>query len=331
MADQNPDKSRSDLFKVGAPSADVAGRLAHALTSLSEGSFGTDVESATVPDVAPGQLWRALGRGKSRTAVLVLRVSGVGSVRVLPATFDPDLATDRSRVLAAEDAGVGAPVVLWIDLETSVSVAVLDSLLGQLPDAGLHAMEVITGPAKSGKTGRPVHTPTDVRAELEADLADEMEALASAEPWQPVTAGDLHEMLKNLKATELAQALHLSKPDALNLKRGARPLTEDEAELLSDVIGQPARELAAAGPPLPGAVIDLFNTPRVRASVRDLARKSGLDESTMRVQAAYEVASGTAARTTNRIGEAAVADIEMWSQRVRQYFAVKLGHGSFRQ
>lgn len=332
MSDQSSNKSRSDLFKVGAPSAVVAGRLAQALKALSETSSLADTGSTTVPEVAAGQFWRAVGTGKSTTAVLVLGVSGGGSVRVLPATFDPDLSTDRSRVLQADDAGLGAPVVLWVDFATKASVAVLDTWLGQLhADAGVPTNEMVSGLAKSGKTSRPIHTPTDVRAELEADLADEMEALANAKPWQPVTAGDLHEMLAELKATELAEVLHLSKPDALSVKRGARPLTDTEAALLSQVVGKPAEELATAGPPLPDAVVDLFNTPRVRAGVRDLARRSGVDESMMRVQAAYDVASGIAARTTNRTGEAEAADVEMWSQRVRQYFEVKLGRTNLGQ
>lgn len=325
MSDQNSNKSHSDLFKVGAPSAAVARRLAKALKALSATSPVADAESTTAPEVATGQFWRAVGTGKRTTAVLVLGMSGAGSVRVLPATFDPDLATDRCRILDAGHAGLGAPVVLWVDFETTASVAVLDSWLGQLPVAEVPATSVVTGLAKSGKTGRPVHTPTDVRAELEADLADEMEALANTKPWQPVTAGDLHELLTELKATQLANVLHLSKPDALSVKRGARPLTADEAGLLAPIVGRPAKELAATGPPLPGAVIDLFNTPRVRAGVRELARRSGRDESAMRVHAAYEVASGVAARTTNRASEEGAADVEMWSQRIRQYFEVKLG------
>jgi hypothetical protein len=123
-----------------------------------------------------------------------------------------------------------------------------------------------------------------------------------------------------VKNSQVSEALDLSPADALQIKRGQRPLQPDEATKLAPLTGHSAEELVAAATKLPPAVIHLFNTPAVRARITKYANATGEDETTTRRECAY-AAYAAAARATGQTDD---NKLDQWRQRISQYLDTHL-------
>jgi hypothetical protein len=155
---------------------------------------------------------------------------------------------------------------------------------------------------------------------MRATVTDDLNALAAAN-WVPETdGGDITKLLAGVKNSQVVEVLKVTTADALQIKRGQRPLQPDEATKLARLSGHPVEELVAAASPLPAVIIQLFNSPSIRARVTGLAKTTGADEAATRREVAYGVFAA-AARAT---GQSPEAERDEWRQRINQYFDTRL-------
>lgn len=306
MGDEQRTPNGGDNFNFAALTDAVRDRLL-AARALSAPTFPDETDELPEPGV--DQIWRARWE-KTAIAVIIVTNPDDDHVRVAGVTFDPDLADSTATVTPASGTTIGTPAVLWLDAAQTIALATLDAHLGNLktpsPERRLAENELLhfkETPTK--RIGLGV---------MRANVIDDLRALATA-TWVPETGGDITELLTNVKNSELAEAIGISTADALQIKRGQRPLQPDEATKLAPLSGHSAEELVAAANPLPPIVIQLFNTPAVRARITKLAKATGADEIATRRRCAYGVYAA-AARAT---GQDPDNERDQWRQRINQY------------
>jgi hypothetical protein len=300
-----------DTFNVASVMAAARGRLIAARATTAP-TFTDDAGGH--PEPAANQMWRARWE-KTATAVLLLAAPHADRFQVAAITFDPDLADSNAAVVPANGTTLGIPAVIWLGVERTIPTATLDAHLGDI---------TTLAPPRPAKTGELPQFQTSPHRVLDdgvmrARVQDDLDALSAA-TWVLETGGDPTELLQGIKNSQVAEALGLSTAEALQVKRGQRPLQPGEAAKLSALTGHPVEKLLGAANPLPATVIELFNTPAVRKRVIDLAKARGADELSMRREAAYGVVAA-AARTT---GQSPEAQRTAWRMRIDQYFETRI-------
>lgn len=294
---------------------DAARERLNAARGLNAPRFPSDADG--LPEPAADQIWRARWE-RTATAVLLLDKPNDNQVSVAGVTFDPALADSTAIVIPANGTTMGTPAVLWVDTTRTIPLATLDRYLG-----GIRRPSPLRRAAS--KELRHFQAPrlgTVVDGAMRASVVDDLDALANA-TWVPTSSGSLVDLLAGVRNSELAETIGVSPAEALQIKRGQRPLNAKEAAILARVLGHTTEELVGAAPLLPPVVVDLFNTPSVRVRITTLARSIGADETELRRESAYAVLA-SAARVTNLRSS---NEREQWLQRIDQYFDTHLPTG----
>ena len=311
MGDEQGTPHGDDNFDFSALTDAARARLV-AARGLNAPTFPSDADA--LPEPAIDQIWRARWE-KTATAVLLLDNPHGGQVRVAGVTFDPALADSTATVTPANGTTLGTPAVLWLDAAQTIPLATLDRYLGGIRRPS-PLRRVVSHELRHFQAPRLSRVDDGI---MRASVLDDLHALAVA-AWVPTNSGDLVELLASLLNSELAEAIDVSPADALQIKRGQRPLHPSEAATLARLTGHSSEELVNAAPPLPAVIVDLFNTPAVRARVASLARSTGADETELRRETAYAVLASAARATGLRSSN----EREQWIQRIDQYFDTHL-------
>lgn len=307
-----------------------AGALAAASPALLNAIHAAE-SAASVADPARGQLWRAAWEGVTQL-VVVLRVTEPEAALVAPVTIDPPAADDGSVILDATVTVLGQSATVWGGLAHTVPFLVFDLMIGGVNPAVVDAAERVAVDGDSGslppgvRAGAPVESSFDLAAEIRAELSDRLEDLADA-GWAPETSGParpLRELLRGrsdmadlMKA--LAGILGTGLPGVVNLMKGMRPVTPDQASAIAKMTGLTASEVLSAVSPLPFALVGELDHPRWRNAVR-ARRQSGEPEAAVRLRTAYGVLA-LAARQTG------AASAPAWRQRIHQFLSIDPGAG----
>jgi len=278
--------------------------------------------AATVPDPAPGQLWRAAW-DEIAQLVLVIEVSRPGTAVVAPVTIDPPAADDTSVVLDADVTVLDHVATVWGEIAAPVPLRVFDLLIGAVAAAVATAVEQVAAGHRTVlpagvRVGDPVTSPFDPAAEVRAELSDDLERLGAA-LWALAgsdTAQTLRDLLgKSLDLSALQVALGLDLPAVIGIVMGKRPVTPEQAAAVAAVTGLAAEQVLAAVSPLPVELVSELDHPRWRTALRT-RRQPGQSEAAARLTVAYGVLA-LAARQTGQ------TSAPSWPQRVRQYLAIE--------
>jgi hypothetical protein len=281
------------------------------------------VLDAAAPPPAAGQLWRA-GDGPVAMLGLVVSVrSGddrLPDVLLCPVTLDVEDESGSGVVVGSSVLG-DAGVVLWPGLARWVPVAVLDHLL----DDG---NEVLAAAGQIDATARAAAVDQDAAfalldtvdvfsgaAQALAELADDLSALASS-PRLPVATPDARTGEGTVvvalqgsgkdKIQTVVEVLGVSVPDAIQVLKGNRPLSDDEADRLRRHLGLDAHDMRHRGFPL--ALAAELEQPRWRKPL--LQASPAADLSAARASTAAGV-YGLAARDS--------AAEPNWAERIERY------------
>ena len=311
MGDEQRIPDSADDFDFATAASSVRKRLL-AARSISAPTFPD--ETTALPEPGIYQFWRARWE-ETALAVIIVADPEDDRVTVAAVTFDPDLADLSATVIRASGTTIGTSAILWLDARRTIPLATLDAHLGNmtspLPERKLASNEPLHHQA--------VPTKRSNDGVMRASVIDDLMALVDA-TWLPKSDGDITELLSDVKASDIVQAVGVGTADALQIKRGQRPLQPDEATKIAPLAGLSADELVAAASQLPPAVVHLFNTPAVRARITKYAKATGAREVTARRNCAYGVYAA-AARAT---GQADDNELDQWRQRINQYLDTHL-------
>jgi len=258
--------------------------------------------TAPRPALAPAQLWRAHLDEIARF-VVVLQTEGAVA-EVAPVTLDVELATDDAYLLEAAESDFDVPVAVWLALKATVPVHVLEQYLG--------SVHLAVDALRKAPQGRPLASVLDDRAMEAAILGDDMEELAAA----PVAEATLQQLLSRVTIKQLVE-LQIPTPHALDLFRGLRALTPEQAARVAGLVGTTPQALLRANPPLPIELLHDLDTAEIRELVSQLAEQRGLSQDDARLTAGYG-AYALAARQTG-------AGATDWASRVAAYVRALLG------
>jgi hypothetical protein len=264
-------------------------------------------------EVLPGQLWRAAW---DDVTMLVLVVSVSGSlVTVAPATVEPAAEADGSLIVDASRTALDELVTIWGGLMRQIRLEVLDRPIDVI-GADIAAWCATRAGVPDGcHLGATPASPFEMDIDAGAMVADDIEALASAESWAahiaPVPIGDSGAVSvpSRDQFAQLQSRLGLPLPEVLALVDGKRPaVSEKEIAALRAVLGH----VPHVQPPSQGLVIELSH-PRWRSASRAFARRGSRSEPEARLAMAYEISGASmAARQT---GEREPA----WRDRVQRW------------
>ena len=276
-----------------------------AATQLTETALGNRFGRRSTWLPSAGQLWRAVH--EDVTALVLLLAVDVESVTAVPVTVD---ATDVDPdTVVFERSTFGVPLTVWTGLGRSLPMNVLDR---PVDDLGAVAVQQVKEVAAVGAAPVPGLTASDVRAELDDDLA----ALATARPQveaapvpakpRPVATGIDLAVLDPRALNGVAARLGVPLPIALDLIRGKRPATPEQADVLRETLGGSPE----AAPPPAGLVVELTQ-PRWRGLVRQHRHRGDLSEPGARRALAYEINAMAARQTGDREPS--------WPDRIRRW------------
>jgi hypothetical protein len=244
----------------------------------------------------PGQLWRAVNDDVARF-VLVL-VAGDGMIDVAPVTLDVERTTDEAYIAEAGLSDLEVPVAVWLRLRRPVERLVLDRYVGNV--------RVAVDEIRNLPTGPPVTSVLEDRAMERAVLADDMDELSAAS----AARATLVEILAKVPLPEM-QAAGFPVPLALQLRRGLRAVSEEQAERLAPLAGVSAATLLAANPPLPADLVRYLDSDVGRSFVEQYLEARGGETRLARLAVGYG-AYALAARETDR-------DEIDWLARIQRY------------
>ncbi|MFI1386692.1 hypothetical protein [Embleya sp. NPDC020886] len=242
------------------------------------------------------------------------------TVHALPVALKTQYHDADTVLLPAEASTLEQPIALWRGLGQRLPWCVLDRQISHL-SVPLAADGSPTSSATGYRYGSPIPSPAARAAGFRAALADTMDLLSTAR-WAPQGNGDLAAMLKKqgLRPAELIKQLGVQPPRALALLRGQTPLTHDEADLLTPILGATADQILAANPPPPDRLVHELSRPARRDQIRRFARHVETTEHNARQQALFTTFA-LAARQ-ERSAE------EDWPARVDRFFDVHLAQES---
>lgn len=282
--------------------------------------------AAVVSSPARGQLWRAAWEGAAQL-VVVLEVTGPEATRVAPVTLDPPVADAASVILDATLTVMGQPATVWGDLARTVPFLVFDLMIGGIDPAVVDAVERVAADGDRGalptgvRVGAAVESVFDLAAEVRAELSDKLGNLADA-AWVPETsepARPLRELLRGRSDMAelmkvLAGVLGVGLPDVIDLMKGVRPVTPDQASAIAEMTDLTVPQVLSAVSPLPAGLVTELNHPRWRKALR-ARRHPGEPEAAARLRTAYGVLA-LAARQTG------AASAPAWRQRIHQFLSI---------
>jgi hypothetical protein len=259
--------------------------------------------SAEPPRPDLGQFWRASHDQVARF-VLVVGIDG-DAVDVAPVTLDIERTTDDALLLEADDSDLDVPLAVWLPLRRSVARHLLDRYTGNL--------HMAVDAVRKSPTGRPVVSVLEASAMERAVLEDDMDELAAA----GASAPSLAELISEIPLSDL-QHLGFPTPLILQLRRGLRAVTDDEAGRLAPLAGVSPAALLEANPPLPQELVRSLDSPAGRELIAEFKRSVGPDQYQDARRAVGYGAFALAARETDR------GDID-WLARIRRYVQAVLG------
>jgi hypothetical protein len=319
IENEQPDETDSD------PTEDLSDSVRQRLLAAVGNATVPFVETAhdELPAPAAGQFWRARWNDLA-TAVLITATPDRDHIQAAAVTFDTDLADQTARVAPAAVTTLGLNVVIWWSDMVELPLAVLDRHLGAV-EAEDTDPNTVTRFLSAQTVPGPVQDVVERHTGLRASLKDDLTVLANAS-WLSDSVDDDAVNLTSLKTSRIAEALNIAMNDALQVKRGARRLTAEQAQILATVANpaDQAVDRAQSQARVSEVVVSLFNGPDIRASVVALAALQHEDENKVREAVAYEIALNVAARATGDMADEE-AERHMWCQRIEQYFEVKLG------
>lgn len=169
-----------------------------------------------------GQLWR-LRRDDAADTAVIIDVADEQIV-IAPATFDPEMADEYTLVVDAEASPLGLPLAIWVAERTTVDRDVLDSFMGDLPDAPetvevlmrIHRAYVADERVDFAPVGQPIYASYDARTEYRSQLRNRFTRLVAPfadldEPAETPAEGefsvadkvrDVLEQLKDVKVED---------------------------------------------------------------------------------------------------------------------------------
>jgi DNA-binding transcriptional regulator YdaS (Cro superfamily) len=282
-------------------------------------------DSASMPDPARGQLWRASWDDAAQL-VLVLRATATGTAVVVPVTVDPPASDESSVVVDAALTVLGHEATFWGGLAKDVPFLVFDLLIGIVAPMIVGAAEHIA--ANGGQemlpeglsAGTRVESLFDSAAGIRAEIADTLERFRQA-AWvtQELPAGkSLPELLKGRDDVpalmrQIADALGLKAPEVISIMKGTRPVTPEHAPIIARITSLTEQQVLSAALPLPDGLIRELDRPKWRKALKAQRPPSG-SETAARLKVAY----GTLALAARQTG---TASADSWPQRIRQYLA----------
>ncbi len=237
-------------------------------------------------DIVTGQLWRARTDGAA-LVVLVLTdfVSGTGEVVVATPGEAPPEGSSADHLV--EITRVFRSLTVWPGLRGPLNQRVLDVMLEHSAASTALATSV-----RSGRLSTEPLEVTDPGVELVAELHDDFEALQHARAV-PVRSADAPALAAQLpgdpreQLTALMQLLAVPQHLAMDLLRGRRELTSDQARTLEQGL-----ELSSGSLPQPDGVelalaVEVEH-PRWREAARQRAAQRGVSEAEARTSLAVE-------------------------------------------
>jgi DNA-binding transcriptional regulator YdaS (Cro superfamily) len=291
--------------------------------------------AAAVSSPARGQLWRVAWDGAAQL-VVILEATGPDAAKVAPVTLDPPVADAASVILDATMTVLGQPATVWGGLAHTVPFLVFDLMIGEIDSVVVDAVERVAADGNPGdlphgmRVGAAVESAFDPIAEIRAELSDEFADLAAA-AWAPEISSEparpLRELLRErsdmaelMKA--LAGLLGAGLPDVIDLMKGMRPVTPDQASAIAKMTGLTIGQVLSAASTLPAGLITELDHPRWRKALQ-ARRRPGEPESAARLRTAYGVLA-LAARQTG------AASAPAWRQRIHQFLSIDPPQGAAR-
>jgi hypothetical protein len=261
--------------------------------------------AANRPDVRAGQFWRAQVDGTSMTVLTLTDfTAGVGEVVVATVGEVPPTDSAIEHQLVATD--VFRALTLWPTVRGPLHHRVLDVMIEQSRTSQALAQQLRSEP--------PVPTldddPLDPGAELLAELRDDLVQLQSA-PAVAVRTTDpvrLAMMLPGNAREQLEQLIEhlgINQNDAMELHRGRRTLTSEQAGVLEAALGLEPGTLPSSGGVDPELALEIEH-PRWREATRRRAARTGQSEVQARTSLAVD-AYVLAARESKK---------DDWQQRI---------------
>lgn len=295
------------------------------LLALAE-SFGVPqalrgaVLDAAVPTPAAGQLWRAEAGPVAMLGLVVSVRSGedrLPDVLLCPVTLDVEDGSGSG--VAVASSVLGDAVVLWPGLSCWIPVAVLDHLLDD-GDELLAAAGTIDARAGAGQQDAAFALLDEVdafsgAAQALAEVADDLSTLA-ASPRLPIATPDGSKAAASVvdalqgsgkdKIQTVMDVLGVSVPDALQVLKGVRPLSDGEADRLRQHLGLDADDVRHRGFPL--ALAAELEQPRWRGPLLQAASVGDLSAARASTAAGvYGLAARDSAAEPN------------WAERIERY------------
>ncbi|MHA6780705.1 hypothetical protein ACVGOW_06865 [Pseudonocardia saturnea] len=253
--------------------------------------------AADRPDVGAGQIWRARIDGTSLT-VLVLSdfTAGVGDIIVAtPGEAPPTESTVEHQRVATD---VFRSLTLWPTVRCTLHHRALDVMLEHSATSIALAQQLRAAP--------PVSTvdddPFDPGAELLTELRDDLARLQAA-PAVPTRNADPARRGLTLPGTareqleKIIEHLGVNQHEAMELRRGRRTLTAEQARALETAMGLEPGSLPSSAGIDPDLAVDIEH-PRWRDAARRRAIRTGQDEVTARTSLAAEAYALAAREST---------------------------------
>ena len=246
------------------------------------------------PDPVPGQLWRAEWDG---TACLVV-VAGKRAGRTIPVVAaSSDHVGDETALVAKTKNGM--TLCVWAGLARTIKTFTLDH---RISDLTIHSFDLLTGVTVGADQGAwaPITSNLDDRVLIRTDLTEDLDHLSEIE-WIPESGGETTTLATvtkeaGFRPSQIARLLNITSGDARRLLQGKREPSEEEAHILTDVLGSPTR----AAIRFDDRLVAELDQPGFRPPLRLIAHKThGGDETAARRAVAGEVMS-LAARHRDR-------------------------------
>lgn len=262
--------------------------------------------AADHPDVRAGQIWRACIVGTSVT-VLILSdfTAGAGDVVVAtPGEAPPAESRIEHERVATE---VFRSLTLWPTVRGTLHHRTLDVMIEHSATSTALAQHLRSAPLVVSLDDDPL----DPGAELLAELRDDLAHLQAA-PAVPRRTADTGRRALLLPGTareqleQLIEHLGVNQHEAMELHRGRRTLTAEQARALETAIGLESGTLPSSAGTDPDLAIEIEH-PRWREAARRRAARTGQDEVTARTNLAAE-AYALAARESTKDPD--------WQQRI---------------
>lgn len=257
------------------------------------------------PDVRPGQIWRANIPGVSLMVLIVDDfVTGAGEVVVTTPgeSPPPDSAIDYRRVTTE----VFRSLTLWPTVRGTLHHRVLDVMVEHSASSTALADQLHPSPHDLGD-----EYVLDPGAELLAELRDDLARLQAA-PAVPRRTEDTGRQPLVLPGTAREQLelliaqLGVNQHEAMELHRGRRALTAEQARALEAAIGMEPGTLPSSAGIAPDLAVEIEH-PRWRDAARRRAARNAQDEVVARMSLAAEAYALAAREST--------ADPD-WRQRI---------------